>query len=60
MNRDGHWQGEDPFAMIREVLKQTELDSSHAFYLGYELAQAETARLLGKNTFRMNHSTGET
>ncbi len=48
MNREGHWQGDDPFAMMKSVLQVCSIDPAHAFYLGYELAHAETARLLGK------------
>ncbi|WP_013628698.1 DUF6513 domain-containing protein [Rubinisphaera brasiliensis] len=48
MNRTGHFRGEDPFELMAEAMQKNELSASHAFYLGYELAHAETARQLGK------------
>jgi dihydropteroate synthase-like protein len=49
INGDMHLHGADPFALFAEVLKRDEkMDASHAFYLGYELAKAATARTLGK------------
>ena len=50
MNRDGHWAGEDVFAVFAEALQNaaTPVDAAHAFYLGYEMARAELARHLGK------------
>ena len=49
MNRDGHWIGTDAYQLIAQVQQQTaELDSAHAFYLGYELSKAVTAMTLGK------------
>lgn len=42
-------QGEDPFALFAEMLRRQEIDASHAFYLGYEMAKAVTALTLGKN-----------
>jgi len=48
MNRDGHWQGADPFELFQQAAASGNITPSHAFYLGYELAQAETAKLLGK------------
>ena len=46
MNKDVHATGEDPFL----VFDQLQIDDpSHAFYLGYEMAKAMTARALGKN-----------
>jgi hypothetical protein len=50
IRRDVHLQAEDPFELMRQLLEQCpgEVDSSHAFYLGYELAKAVTARTLGK------------
>lgn len=49
MNRDGYWQGTDPFDLYEQVVHETTPpDSSHAFYLGYELAKAVTALTLGK------------
>ena len=45
-----HEQGPDPFDVFTRFLKiyPRELDASHAFYLGYELAKAQTAMTLGK------------
>jgi dihydropteroate synthase-like protein len=45
MNRDGHHQGTDPFELFDRL---QDVDASHAFYLGYELAKAMTALTLGK------------
>ncbi len=43
-------RGDDAFALFEELQAQAarEIDASHAFYLGYELAKAVTARTLGK------------
>lgn len=48
INRDGHFQGNDPFQLFQQAVELGEITPSHAFYLGYELAQAETAKRLGK------------
>lgn len=49
MNRHGHWQGERPFDVFAAALAaNSEIDAGHAFYLGFEMARAEMARLLGK------------
>ena len=49
MNRHGHWQGKQPFDVFAAAMAaNSNIDASHAFYLGYEMARAETARLLGK------------
>ena len=48
LNRDGHWHGTDPFELFDEITKTVSIDSSHSFYLGYELAKATTALTLGK------------
>lgn len=48
INRDGHWHGTDPFELFDEITRTVPIDSSHAFYLGYELAKATTALTLGK------------
>jgi dihydropteroate synthase-like protein len=49
VNRDGHWQGDDPFELFeRFTAESAGVDPAHAFYLGYELAKATTARQLGK------------
>lgn len=42
-------QGADPFALFRQMQQQGDIDPSHAFYLGYEMAKAVTALTLGKN-----------
>jgi dihydropteroate synthase-like protein len=48
---NGHMalQGADPFALFAQLQEREEIDSSHAFYLGYEMAKAVTALTLGKN-----------
>jgi len=49
MNRHGHWQGTQPFDVFATAMaSNADIDASHAFYLGYEMARAEIARLLGK------------
>lgn len=50
MNRDGYWKGTDPFELFDqfEEANPKGLDSSHAFYLGYEMCKAMTALTLGK------------
>jgi dihydropteroate synthase-like protein len=42
-------QGTDPFALFEQMQQLENIDPSHAFYLGYELAKAQTALTLGKN-----------
>jgi dihydropteroate synthase len=42
-------QGDDPFALCRQLLSHEAMDPAHAFYLGYEMAKAVTALTLGKN-----------
>ncbi len=49
MSRDLWLRGTDPFALFAELQARVEIDASHAFYLGYELAKAVTALTLGKN-----------
>lgn len=46
-----HLQGTDAFELFSELfaLGRKNLDASHAFYLGYELAKAVTALTLGKD-----------
>ncbi len=44
-----HLEGRDPFALFEEMRQREEIDPSHAFYLGYEMAKAVTALTLGKN-----------
>jgi len=49
INGQMHLEGTDPFALFQQVLQTDEkMDSSHAFYLGYEFAKAVTALTLGK------------
>lgn len=48
MNRDGYWKGTDAFELFDQFTQACPVDSSHAFYLGYELAKAVTALTLGK------------
>jgi dihydropteroate synthase-like protein len=48
LNRDGYWHGTDVFELFDTISQTVSLDSSHAFYLGYELAKATTALTLGK------------
>lgn len=49
MNRDGYWRGTDPFEIFDHLLEApSSIDTSHAFYLGYELCKAITALTLGK------------
>ena len=49
MNRNGHWTGADSFPLFADALAANpDVDSSHAFYLGYEMARAEICRMLGK------------
>jgi hypothetical protein len=44
-----HLQGTDPFELFAAMAKRDDIDPSHAFYLGYEMAKAITALTLGKN-----------
>ena len=46
-NRDGLVTGQDPFELFPE-LELLQEDAPHAFYMGVELAKAETALRLGK------------
>ena len=49
MNKHGHWNGGQPFQIFAAALAANpDIDPSHAFYLGYEMARAEMTRLLGK------------
>ena len=45
-NRDGHHIAADAFALWPRL--KLEADGSHAFYMGVELARAQTAFMLGK------------
>lgn len=55
LNRDGYWHGTDPFELFDDITRTVPIDSSHAFYLGYELAKAVTALTLGKQ-YRQDES----
>lgn len=49
MNRDGYWRGRDAFELFDRFSSAAgDIEPSHAFYLGYELAKAVTALTLGK------------
>lgn len=62
-----HVRGTDPFEMMEELLsfpQSDNVDASHAFYLGYELAKASMALQLGKQyeqdqSLRWGHLTVE-
>jgi dihydropteroate synthase-like protein len=49
INGSMHLQDADPFELFRQMSQRETIDPSHAFYLGYEMAKAVTARTLGKN-----------
>jgi dihydropteroate synthase-like protein len=49
INGKMYLQGDDPFALFEQMQAREEIDPSHAFYLGYEMAKAVTALTLGKN-----------
>lgn len=46
-----HLKDQDPFRLFGQLLDQRpgNVDATHAFYLGFEIAKAYTARQLGKN-----------
>jgi len=46
-----HLESRDPFALFAELgaAGRTDVDPSHAFYLGYEVSKAVTAITLGKD-----------
>lgn len=46
-----HLKSRDPFALFKELAAagRDDVDPSHAFYLGYEMAKAVTALTLGKD-----------
>ncbi len=48
ISRDGYWHGTDAYELFDDITRTVPVDSSHAFYLGYELAKATTALTLGK------------
>jgi hypothetical protein len=49
INAKMHLSNSDPFVLFDEMGQRDEIDPSHAFYLGYEMAKAVTALTLGKN-----------
>jgi dihydropteroate synthase-like protein len=51
MNSALHVHGEDPFVLFAQLAARggRDVDASHAFYLGYEMAKAVTALTLGKH-----------
>jgi dihydropteroate synthase-like protein len=49
LNNQMFLNGRDPFTLFAQMSKREEIDPSHAFYLGYEMAKAMTALTLGKN-----------
>jgi dihydropteroate synthase-like protein len=49
INGKMYLQGDDPFDLFEQMQAREEIDPSHAFYLGYEMAKALTALALGKN-----------
>jgi dihydropteroate synthase-like protein len=54
MNSRMYARAMDPFDLLEQVLvSEPDIDASHAFYLGYELANAATALTLGK-TYRQD------
>jgi dihydropteroate synthase len=44
-----HLEGTDAFDLFDELHQRRPVDASHAFYLGWEMAKAATALMLGKN-----------
>jgi dihydropteroate synthase len=46
-----HLQSRDPFTLFKQLAAagRTDVDPSHAFYLGYEMSKAVTALTLGKD-----------
>lgn len=49
INGQGHLRGSDPFVLFDQLQKRDDMDPSHAFYLGYEMAKAVMALTLSKN-----------
>ena len=51
VGRSLHLAARDPFALFDQLAEQgrDDVDASHAFYLGYEMAKAVTALTLGKD-----------
>ena len=55
-SRDGYWHGTDPYEVFDRFVEECgPLETSHAFYLGYELSKATTALTLGKR-YRQDES----
>lgn len=57
LNRNVHFHDRDPFVVFARLMEQnpTNVDASHAFYLGYELCKALTALTLDKQ-YRQDQS----
>jgi dihydropteroate synthase-like protein len=49
LNGQMYLQDTDPFTLFEQMCEREQIDPSHAFYLGYEMAKAVTALTLGKN-----------
>jgi dihydropteroate synthase-like protein len=49
LNGSMNLKGNDPFELFARMCEGADIDPSHAFYLGYEMAKAMTALTLGKN-----------
>jgi dihydropteroate synthase len=49
INGSMHLTDTDPFDLFAAMSERENIDPSHAFYLGYEMAKAVTALTLGKN-----------
>jgi dihydropteroate synthase-like protein len=49
LNDKMYLEGNDPFRLFEQMREHEDIDPSHAFYLGYEMAKAVTALTLGKN-----------
>jgi dihydropteroate synthase len=49
LNAQALLQGDDPFVLFDRMQARDNIDPTHAFYLGYEMAKAVTALTLGKN-----------
>src|SRR5262245_48193974 len=50
INGSMYVRGTDPFELFEELrTRDPQLDASHSFYLGYEMAKAVTALTVGKN-----------
>jgi dihydropteroate synthase-like protein len=49
LNGSMYVQGQDPFKLFTQMSEREAIDPAHAFYLGYEMAKAAVALILGKN-----------